>query len=131
MIFVDTNYFLRLLLKDVKKQHQQAKELFLKGAEGKTKLFTSTIVVFEIYWVLSSFYQRKKEEITEVLEKVFQLGFIKINNKDMLQKALEIYKTTNLDLEDCYNLSLVKKKGIKEFKTFDKNLEKYFLKRVG
>lgn len=129
MIFIDTNYFLRLLLKDVKEQHQQAKALFLRGAEGRAKLLTSTIVVFEIYWVLQSSYQKRREKIIEILEKILQLEFVEIDNKEVLQEALGIYKTTNLDLEDGYNLSLAKKRGIKEFKTFDKKLGRYFLKK--
>lgn len=35
MIFVDTNYFLRFLLKDNQAQYLQAKELFLSAAQGK------------------------------------------------------------------------------------------------
>jgi len=60
MIFVDTNYFLRFLLKDIGKQHQKAKKLFEKAASGEIKLFTSMIVFFEIYWVLFSFYKRRR-----------------------------------------------------------------------
>ena len=124
MIFVDTNYFLRFLLKDVEKQHQEAKQLFLKGAEGQLKLFTSLIVIFEIYWVLNSFYQKKKEKVIAVLEKIFNLEFIKIERKKLLKKALKIYKKTNLDLEDCYSLSLAREMKIKEFKTFDTRLRR-------
>lgn len=126
MIFVDTNYFLRFLLKDIEKQHLKAKELFLKGAEGQLKLFTSLVVIFEIYWVLTSFYQKKKEKVVKVLEEIFDLEFVEIENKEILKKALKLYKKTNLDLEDCYNLALAKKKRIKEFKTFDERLRRQF-----
>lgn len=126
MTFVDTNYFLRFLLKDVEKQHQKAKELFLKGAEGRRQLFTSLIVIFEIYWVLTSFYQKKKGRVVKLLEKIFDLGFIEIENRVLLEKALRVYKKVNLDLEDCYNLALARNKKIKEFKTFDERLRKQF-----
>lgn len=124
MIFVDTNYFLRFLLKDVPKQHQEAKELFIKGAGGQLKLFTSLVVIFEIYWVLISFYQKKREKVIVVLKKIFDLEFVKIERKKLLKKALRVYKKTNLDLEDCYNLSLAREMKIKKFKTFDKRLRK-------
>lgn len=129
MIFVDTNYFLRFLLKDIEKQHQEAKELFLKGAEGRLKLFTSLVVVFEIYWVLTSFYQKKKGKVVKVLEEIFDLEFVEIENKEILKKALKLYKRINLDFEDCYNLVLARKKKIKEFKTFDERLRKQFVLR--
>lgn len=126
MIFVDTNYFLRFLLKDVQKQHLKAKELFLKGAKGQLKLFTSSIVIFEIYWVLASLYQKRKDKIIDILKKIFDLEFVEIEGKRLLNQALKIYKKSNLDVEDCYNLALAKEKGIKEFKTFDRRLKKEF-----
>lgn len=128
MIFVDTNYFLRFLLRDVDKEHQKAKKLFLKGAEGQIKLFTSSIVIFEIYWVLTSFYQRKKEKTIKILNKILALGFIEIENRAILLDTLKIYQKTSLEFEDCYNLALIRKMGIKKIKTFDKKLQKEFQK---
>ncbi|MBL7078277.1 PIN domain-containing protein [Candidatus Shapirobacteria bacterium] len=126
MIFVDTNYFLRFLLKDDNQQHQKAKDLFLKGADGKAKLFTSLLVIFEVYWVLTSFYQKQKNEAIRVLAKVLSLDFIKIQDKELLKQALALYQKTTLEFEDCYNLLLAKKEKIQDFKTFDRKLKRYF-----
>lgn len=122
MIFVDTNYFLRFLLKDVPRQHQEAKRLFLDGAQGKVKLFTSLVVIFEIYWVLSTFYERNKTQVAGILEEILNLNFIEIENKRLLEEALKIYQKTTLDLEDAFNLIFARSKNAKEFKTFDKKL---------
>ena len=54
-MFIDTNYFLRFLLNDVEHQHTEVKNLFLDASEGKADLITSTIVFFEVYWVLFAF----------------------------------------------------------------------------
>ena len=51
MIFVDTNYFVRFLLRDVELQFGKARKLFEDAADGRKVLFTSTIVIFEIYWL--------------------------------------------------------------------------------
>lgn len=128
MMFIDTNYFLRFLLNDINHQHLEAKNLFLSASEGKTALITSTIVFFEIYWVLSSYYGRNKTEAANVLEKVLSLNFIELEEREMLFKSLSLFKKTNLDLEDCYNVSYAKSKGIRSFKTFDKKLDKEFSK---
>lgn len=128
MTFVDTNYFLRFLIKDINDQHLEAKNLFLAASEGKAKLITSTIVFFEIYWVLSSYYDRSKAEITDVLEKVLGLSFIELEEREVLFKSLSLFKKNNLDLEDCYNISYAKFNGIRSFKTFDKKLDKEFSK---
>jgi len=54
------------------------------------------------------------------------LEFIGIENKELLRGALKIYQETGLELEDCYNLALIRKMGIEELKTFDKKLSKQF-----
>lgn len=129
MIFIDTNYFLRLLRDDIKDQHNKAKMLFLKATEGKIELFTSVIVIFEIYWVLSRFYKFEKKEIVKSLKRILSMSFLKIDQDNILSEALDIYSKTNFDMEDSYNLVFAKRAGAKEFKTFDKKLLNYLTKQ--
>lgn len=124
MIFVDTNYFLRFLIKDNTHQAQKVKELFEQAAQDKKKLVTSAIVFFEIYWVLSSFYGTKKQEIIRVLQGLLEMPFISFDQKPTLEQAVKIFQKTSLDLEDAYNISFALVSGVKEFGTFDKKLLK-------
>lgn len=126
MIFVDTNYFLRFLLKDNNKQHQQAKAVFEQAAVGEIKLFTSVIVFFEIYWVLSSFYNKKKQELVDILHDVLSLSFIRFENPEILSKALKFYQESKLDLEDSYNVIYAKQQNAEDFKTFDQKIKVAF-----
>lgn len=129
MTFIDTNYFLRFLLKDVNNQYLEAKELFLRASEDKVELFTSTIVLFEINWVLSSFYKKNREEISQILQKILGLKFIGVEERQILFNSLTRFKKTGFDLEDCYNLAYAKARVAKEFKTFDVKLAKEFKKK--
>jgi predicted nucleic-acid-binding protein len=122
--FIDTNYFLRFLLKDDEKQFNIVYSLFQKGISGEIELFTSVVVFFEIYWVLSSFYKKKKNKIIEFLKNILKLTFIDFENKIILDEAIIFFQKFNLDLEDCYNLSYAKLKKANEFNTFDKILNK-------
>lgn len=128
MTFVDTNYFVRFLIKDDKKQYGEVENLFKAGSEGKIELFTSTIVLFEIYWVLSSFYEKGKPEVSSVLTKILNLAFIDIEERDILISAVNLFLKTNLDLEDSYNLAYAKNKKANIFATFDDKLLKEFNK---
>ncbi len=127
MIFIDTNYFLRYLLNDISEHYQEAKKLFLAGAEGRVTLTTSSLVFFEIFWVLRSFYNLDKENIVTALQNVLKLSFIQLLERDILTNALMLFEQKNLDLEDCYNLYFAKSQKVDSFKTFDKKLEKEFL----
>ena len=104
MNFIDTNYFVRFLLHDVEPQFLEAKNTFEKGILGKEKLFSSTIVFFEIYWLFQSLFGKPKEEIFDVLTGILDMKFIYFNEYEILKKSMEIYKNTNLGLEDSYNL---------------------------
>lgn len=127
MIFVDTNYFLRFILADVLDQHQKTKILFQNAAKGKINLFTSTIVVFEICWVLISNYNRDKDQVTKVLNNLLKMSFIDFENHSLLKQSLSIYRNTPLSLIDAFNLLYSKSKGATDFKTFDQKLSKKFI----
>lgn len=123
-IFIDTNFFLRFFLKDIKNQYLEAKEVFQQGARGKKNLRISIIVIFEVFWVLSSSYQYDRNQLIRIIESILKMSFIRLDEKFILQDALILYKITNLSLGDCYNLAFSKHMEIKKFKTFDKKLDK-------
>ena len=100
--------------------------MFLSAAKGKTELFTSLIVFFEIYWVLKSYYEKNKDDLNKTLNKILNLTFVALNERERLVNSLKIYKKTTLSLEDCYNLVLAKEISVKDFASFDEKLKKYF-----
>ena len=124
MIFIDTNYFLRFLLEDHTGQHAVVKALFRQGAEGKANVCTSLVVWFEVYWVLSSFYGKQKDELVRILGSMFKLEFIHFEGRAILAEALHIFAAHAISLEDAYNLTYAKALGVSDFKTFDRKLEK-------
>lgn len=130
MIFVDTNIFSRFLLEDVDQQHQEAKSLFLEAAQGKVSLITSTIVFFEIYWVLSTFYKKQKPQLISLLTKILALTFINLEDRKILTESLDTFRKTNFNLEDCFNLAFAKSQKAESFKTFDVKLSKFFSSTV-
>ena len=130
MIFVDTNYFLRYLLADDQRRYKIAKQLFLNGSRGKIKLFSSTIVFFEIYWVLKSYYSVPKNRLLQTLSDVLQMQFVRFAERDILGETINLFGRSALSLEDCYDLSFAKTHKIKEFKTFDEKLAKQWDKET-
>lgn len=125
MIFVDTNYFLRFLLKDIENQFQEAKQLFLKSARGDINLITSVVVFFEVVWVLRSTYKKDRQALIEKLEMILGLN-IEFDEHQLLTESVNLFKRVNLSLEDCYNLTIAKAKRAQDFKTFDSKLAKVF-----
>lgn len=122
MVFVDTNYFLRFFLKDIKEQAEKAAELFERGAFGKIQLFTSTIVFFEVYWVLSSSYAKKKSQVIPLLINILSMDYIQFENGSLLAETLHIFEKNTLSLVDSFNLVYAQANNASSFATFDKKL---------
>ena len=132
MIFVDTNYFIRLLVEDDKRQLKIAKELFLKGANQEVELVTSSVVIFETYWALKSIYKLSKAKLAEGLKVILGMPFIKLPERNILVEALELHEETAVELVDCYHLILARELRCDDVASFDRKLrrlvEKYWRK---
>lgn len=128
MIFIDTNIFLRFVLKDNLQQYKAARQLLGKGAGRRVELFTSTVAIFEVYWVLKSLYHKNREEISGILGQILSLGYITIDNKQAISSAVEYYSKTSFDLEDCFHLFYAQENKADKFATFDEKLQKAFAK---
>jgi predicted nucleic-acid-binding protein len=126
MIFVDTNCFLRFLLEGEDDQHKKTVEFFKTASLGEIQLFTSSIVFFEIYWVLSTFYQKKGEQVKNILSDILKMNFIKIKERKIIQKAVLWLDEFNYDLEDSYNCVYALVYKAEKIQTFDRNLDKKF-----
>lgn len=128
MVFVDTNYFLRFILKDNTEQYEIAKNLFRKADDNKNLLFTSTIVIFEISFVLEKLYKLPKAEIISVLKKIINLQYLYLEEKDRLVKTINLYSENNISFEDSYNLAYSQEHKCDNFHTFDQKLHSVFKK---
>lgn len=124
MTFVDTNYFVRIIENDNEVQVEEIRRLFVKGANRKVDLVSSTVVLFEIYWLMKTYYGKKKDVLVAVLRDVLDMSFIRWENQRILTESLEMMKKTNYDLEDAYNLVYAKSVGVDKLASFDKKLQK-------
>lgn len=102
--YVDTNYFLRLLLKDNPEQFQMAYDLFESALKGNVYLTASVIVFFEIYWVLSSFYKRQKTELIPLLKQLLSLKGLEFQSHTVPEDAIDLFATESIALEDCVHI---------------------------
>ena len=118
MIFVDANYFVRFLLGEDSQQGREEKRVFDLGSSGEEQLIGSTVVFFEVYWVLHSYYELKKEKLKDALTRVLALKFVRFEERDLLEEAVTMLPNTNYDLEDAYHLVWAKKMGVEQHLIF-------------
>lgn len=118
-VFVDTNIFLRFLLKDVPSQAKSAKELLTKIKNGKISGFTSILVVVEIIWVLDSFYNFPKKQIIIAIRSLIELPNLEIEEARLIREALSVWEHTKAGFIDCYNYLKACREDIYHIASFD------------
>jgi predicted nucleic acid-binding protein len=128
MIFVDTNYFLRYFIEDGTTLHQDACRFFKKQSAKTDRIITSSVVVFEVYWVAKSYYGLAKADILKMLLSILKMTFIELSERELWTATLVTYTNSTLSLEDSYNLEYAKVSGCSEFATYDLALKKRFKK---
>ena len=101
LYFVDTNIFLRSLVKENEKLYQESLKFLKLISSRKIRAYISTPVIMEINFVLSSFYKFGKEKITGALESIINFPSLKIIDDFDHNTALDLYINHNVKFIDC------------------------------
>jgi predicted nucleic-acid-binding protein len=123
---IDTNFLARILIKDNQSQLTEILDFIDTAIETNSILFVDRLVTFELFFILTGkIYQLNRLEIYEKLTSLLNISCFTFENRNLLEQALEIYKTNNLDFTDCFLIarSLLEKS---ELQTFDKQAQKVF-----
>ncbi len=115
---LDANVLLRLLLRDVPKQHRAAANLLTTGGQ----FAVADAACMEVIFVLGRAYElnraQQKEAVMGLLSQPQILG-----NADLFATAFELYEAhPKLSFEDCYLVSHADVVGSRPLWTFDKKL---------
>lgn len=127
MYLLDTNLIIRFLTNDDEVQSPIAYSLFEMATKGQITLVLAPLVIAECCWVLESKrYAYSKDEIASKLGLLINANGIKPLEKELIQNALFIYSTHNVDFVDAYLRSYVDHSdlhavitwNVKDFKRF-------------
>jgi predicted nucleic-acid-binding protein len=99
--FIDTNIFLRVLIRDNEKKFSDV-TTFLEGIRNNLyPAYTSSFVLAELVWILSSYYKLNKADVVKAAESILNLnGLSFVENHDS-SEALSLYKKYNVKFVDC------------------------------
>ncbi len=116
MIRIDTNYIIRYLVNDDIKMADVAEEVLTTR-----RVFISNEILAEVVYVLLGVYEISREDISNQLLELISFENISVSNYKIINKALKIFKTKNLDFVDCLLCSYSSQD---EIITFDKKLNR-------
>jgi predicted nucleic acid-binding protein len=121
--FVDTNVFLRFLLKDNKNYFNKAKKYLTLAKEKKIVLILIPQVLFEIDYVLKGVYSISKKERVAILSNLVKSPALAVENRKLLIEVVEKYEKLNIDLFDIYLWTIAHQQKAKIL-SFDKDFKK-------
>ena len=124
-VFLDSNIFLRAILKDDKAKTKDCLRLFRKVDEGEVMAATSLLVLNEILWVLQG-YKVEREEISERLEAIAasNVEILGAENGSIVLESLGYYKELGVDFIDALNSCIARENEIKKIITYDEHFKK-------
>ncbi|MGI6776239.1 MAG: PIN domain-containing protein [Patescibacteria group bacterium] len=120
---VDTNVFLRFLLKDNEEYFKKARRYFLRAKKHQITLILLPVVVLEINYVLKGVYSLSRQESAKILSSLLKSPLLMVKERKTLIKAVDSYEKINIDLADVYLSAAAQEENAKVL-SFDKDFEK-------
>ncbi|MBI3334934.1 MAG: PIN domain-containing protein [Candidatus Portnoybacteria bacterium] len=123
--FIDTNIFLRFLVKEDERSYKASANLLKAIAEGDVLGFTSVLVIAEIVWVLNSFYKFPRDKIANAVQSLLELPNLEVEQDPIIHGALDYFLQTKAGFIDCYNHAWMVEHGIDHVATFDSDWDTF------
>jgi uncharacterized protein len=131
MRLLDTNILLRYFLNDEPEKAQQTLLLLEKIGRNKEKAELNSLVLFECIFILHKSYHKSPQEVAELLEPIFELRGLRIENREVFLQALDVFVLYNISFADAFNVAYMKVNDIKEIYSFDRDFDKMkHIKRI-
>lgn len=124
--YVDTDVIIRLLTRDDKQKCKDTTALFKRVAEGDLILSAPDTVIADAVFVLSSpnLYDLPRTEIRALLATLLNYPNFKVDNKQVVIKALDFYAEKNIDFGDAMLAVLTYESSDKLIYSYDHDFDK-------
>jgi predicted nucleic acid-binding protein len=123
--FDDANIFIRHLTRDDPEKAQACFDLFRRAERNEINLTTSEAVIAEVVYVLSSkqLYNLPREHIRELLRPLLSLPGLKLPQRRMYLRALDLYAIYAIDFEDALLVAQMERRKVTEVYSYDRDLD--------
>jgi predicted nucleic-acid-binding protein len=126
---IDTNLIVRHLVQDNEKQASIAGKLFDACDRGQVAIVMLPAVLAECVFVLESFYEHERTDITSVLSRLISSPGVEIVNAAIHLDALDRYARTKVHFVDCLIAATATAEDI-PVASFDQDFRKFSGVRV-
>jgi len=126
---LDTNVLIRFLTPDKGKKYKRLYHFFEALEHGEMRVELKLIVLFQVIFVLKSFYKVPKKHIANGLVDILKYKGITIKDKKLVQRTLELWRDKNVEIVDCYLIACLEKDAQNILYSYDRDFDKFNVNR--
>ena len=125
MAFLDTNIIIRYLTRDDPDKAACAYALLQAVEHNQRQVTTTEAVLAEVVYVLASrrLYNVARPVIRQRLLDILALPGLRLANKSVYRRALDLYASGTLDFTDCLIVARMEHAKITDVFSFDRDFE--------
>jgi len=97
---LDTNVLVRFFVQDDPEQTQVVLDLFEQTERKGDRFHVTPVTLCELVWVLGSVYRQSRSQIYASLESLLNIRSIEIQDRDLVERALEDAKKGPAEFSD-------------------------------
>jgi len=127
---LDTNVLIRFLTIDKNTKFKGVFQFFQDIEKGKVVTELKLIVLFQTIFVLINYYKVPKNKIAEAILDILKLKGLRIKEKRVVQRAVEIWDLNSIEIIDAYLISCLEKDSNTALYSYDKDFDKFGINRL-
>ena len=126
---LDTNVLVRFLTCDKSRKYENLYVFFESLEHGKIRVELKLIVLFQVCFVLKSFYKVPQPDIVTGILHLLEYKGIIIKNKKNIRRMMEIWRDKSLDIVDCYLIACLEGDRQNILYSYDHDFDKFGINR--
>ncbi len=129
MALLDTNVLIRFLTSDKTQKCQGVYTLFESLEQGDLRVGLKLIVLFQVVFILKSFYSVPREEIATGILGILKYKGIIVKEKKIVRQTIELWHDSKLDIVDCCLIACLEEDRQNILYSYDRDFDKFKINR--
>jgi len=126
---LDTNVLIRFLTSDKTQKFRGVYTLFESLEQGDLRVELKLIVLFQVVFVLKSFYSVPREDIATGMLGILEYKGIIVKEKKNVRRMIELWRDSKLDIVDCYLIACLEGDRQNILYSYDRDFDKFKINR--
>ena len=126
---LDTNVLIRFLTADESPKYKTLYSFFQSLEQGQMRVELKLIVLFQVIFVLKSFYRVPKKQIVDGMKNILKFKGIHIKEKKVVLRTLELWLNHNVEIVDCYLIACLEGDTQNLLYSYDRDFDKFKINR--